>query len=162
MAQWKTIDGCSRYEVCDLGIVRNKKTKRVLHDWDNGNGYKYVRLVDDSGKAHKISVHRLVAQAFLDKPLPEQTDVDHINGIKSDNRVSNLQWVTHSQNMIKAFIIKPNSLFEGILLQATKDYVKCPELRDEIEDFLRSDYYDSMGFPVAGEVIIDILKARVL
>lgn len=60
-------------------------------------GYKRVQFTVD-GKRHTTGVHRLVAIAFI--PNPEnKSDVNHIDGNKSNNHVSNLEWCTHKENM---------------------------------------------------------------
>lgn len=60
-------------------------------------GYSMVTLYDRENKPHKKLVHRLVAEAFLQK-----LEVNHKNGIKTDNRVENLEWITPSQNSLHA------------------------------------------------------------
>lgn len=53
------------------------------------------------GKEYRV--HRLVALAFLGEPLPEQTDVDHIDSNKLNNHYTNLEWVTRSENIKRSF-----------------------------------------------------------
>lgn len=63
----------------------------------------YVNLHNDSIQK-KYSVHRLVAKAFI--PNPEnKPQINHINGLKHDNRIENLEWCTHSENMIHKYRI---------------------------------------------------------
>ena len=90
----------TKYEVSNLGNVRNKKTKVVLSQEDTGNGYLCVGLQMDNGVYKKTRVHRMVAMAFLEfQRTEERNEVDHINGNKSDNSVDNLRWCTHKENM---------------------------------------------------------------
>tara|TARA_R110000765_G_scaffold350658_1_gene440679 strand:+ start:44 stop:523 length:480 start_codon:yes stop_codon:yes gene_type:complete len=61
------------------------------------NGYMIVSF-SKNGKQKKFVVHRLLAIAFI--PNPENKPcIDHINGTKDDNRLENLRWVTHKENM---------------------------------------------------------------
>ena len=60
----------------------------------SNNGYRLVNL---RGIRNTVSVHRLVAEAFIPNPLGLR-DVDHIDGNKTNNRVENLRWVSHKEN----------------------------------------------------------------
>lgn len=94
--RWRYIKGFEgRYEVSEAGRVRNSVTGRVLKPVPSTNGYLRVAL----GRAHiNRLVHRLVAQAFCEG-YAEHLDVNHRNGIRSDNRAENLEWVTRSENI---------------------------------------------------------------
>lgn len=111
---WKYIENCKGYYMvsnrCRVKsisrtILRNGKPYKVkesiLTPWDK-DGYKCVCLCVD--KVKKIRLHRLIAEAFI--PNPENKPyVNHINGIKSDNSVENLEWCTQSENLVHAYKI---------------------------------------------------------
>lgn len=64
----------------------------------NGRGYLISRFYQEDGTVRCKSQHRLVAEMFLTKPYGKD-EVDHIDGDRTNNRVSNLRWVTHSENV---------------------------------------------------------------
>ena len=112
---WKNvaIPGFEHYEVSNTGKVishnwKNSKQTRELSP-RNWNGYLGVYLTSDIGKARLIAVHRIVALTFLGEP-PPNTEVDHINSIRSDNRVENLQYLTHKENCQKKLSYIENML----------------------------------------------------
>ncbi len=82
-----------------------KKTinKRVLKLSDNGAGYLSVSL-RKNGLGERRYIHRLVAEAFLEKPKDkEKTCVNHKDGDKSNNCVDNLEWVSYSENELHSY-----------------------------------------------------------
>ena len=83
-------------EVCKEGYVRNLEKKNI---YKSTNKYGYVQVCD--GKSNKnLLAHRLIIETFNPSPSDEYKYVDHINGIRSDNRLENLRWVTEKTNMI--------------------------------------------------------------
>lgn len=105
---WKDVPGYEgRYFVSNTGNVRNRLDLR-LKTCKNDRGYPHVWLYRN-GKQNSIAVHRLVALAFIPNPMgfPE---VNHINGIKTDNRVDNLEWCTISHNRLhSAYVLQHES-----------------------------------------------------
>lgn len=85
------------YEVSDEGDVRNKLTGKVLKPFDK-QGYKRARLCKDK-VARSIGIHRLVMMSFCPVDNMDELEVDHIDGDKSNNILSNLRWVTHEENI---------------------------------------------------------------
>ena len=103
MEQWRIIRDRPKYEVCNDGRVRNRKTGRVLSpDMYKNKGYEFVGLCGDNDRKMRF-VHRLVAEAFIENDDPSKNEVNHIDGNKRNNHVDNLEWVTRSENMIHAY-----------------------------------------------------------
>lgn len=97
--RWKQIEGYEKYSVSDTGLVKNTKSGRFLTYAKDKDGYLYVSF-PENGKVKKVRLHRLVATTFIPNPENKAT-VDHINGNKEDNRVSNLQWLSYKENLNK-------------------------------------------------------------
>ena len=103
---WKTViteDGIYEdYMVSNCGNIKslnyNRTGKEKILSLDkDGIGYLHVTLYKN-GKRKRYIVHRLVAMAFISN-IENLPYIDHINTIKTDNRVENLRWCTHKQNM---------------------------------------------------------------
>lgn len=102
MEIWKPI--AEGYEISNLGNVRSSKWSNapyILSQGKHRGGYLEVRLTIN-GKRTYFTVHRLVATAFIPNP-GKKPQINHINGIKTDNRVENLEWVTNSENQRHAY-----------------------------------------------------------
>lgn len=105
---WKSAPGFPDYEVSNLGQVRratpgeNTTVGHVLKGYLDKNGYHCILLQRTPAKPKHVKVHRLVVQAFIG-PIPEGMQVNHCNGIKADNKDSNLEIITPSGNAYHAF-----------------------------------------------------------
>lgn len=97
------IVGFEVYTVTRQGEVINSRTGRVLKQDPNRTGYKRVTL-SYNGRLSRVFVHRLVALHYIPNPCGHK-EVNHINGVKGDNRVENLEWVSSSYNKLHAIEI---------------------------------------------------------
>ena len=98
---WAVIDGFTRYEVSTRGRVRVRATGHILSPDINNTGYPTVRLLaDGTNKKTHLNIHRIEAFAFL----PNISEcVNHIDGNKENNHISNLEWCTYSRNNQHAY-----------------------------------------------------------
>lgn len=95
--EWKTFPLNNRYEITKSGLVRTKKDKKIVGT-KNAQGYM---IVTDQTQVptQYYKIHRMVMETYNPIPNSKNFVVDHINGIKTDNRVENLRWLTQRQNI---------------------------------------------------------------
>lgn len=95
--RFKDIEGyIGMYQITSDGRVYSKKSDKFLAPYPDSGGYLYVNLNKNS-VGTKCKIHKLVANAFLKNP-DSKNCVDHINGCRTDNNLSNLRFATRSEN----------------------------------------------------------------
>lgn len=88
----------TNYDIAEDGTVKNLRSGLTLKPQCNGKGYLKVYLVINGKKKSKY-IHRLVAEAYIKKPRKRYCDqVNHKDGNKHNNDISNLEWVTNGEN----------------------------------------------------------------
>jgi len=112
MEEWKDIKGLEGYyKISNTGKVYSYKTNKILSPGLCGSGYKKVQIGKDKKYKNRM-IHRLVAEAFIPNPENKRT-VNHIDGNKQNNDVSNLEWNTYSENLKHAYKHGLNYWCEG-------------------------------------------------
>lgn len=142
---WKDIVNYEKvYQISNFGEVkslsryyfsgRNLKTKRlqqetILSGYVEKSGYVIVVL---KGKTRRtVRVHRLVAETFIENPL-NLVEVNHKNGIKTDNRVENLEWVDKQGNALHRFNVLNLKNYNHVLTE------------EQIFEILKTKYFDGI------------------
>ena len=141
MEFWKEIGVMPNYEISNLGRVKSKGRvvarsngskmtirERIIKTYINHNGYE-VAVIQDGKKGKHFQVHRLVAEAFIDNN-EDKPFVNHIDGVKTNNLISNLEWVTKSENEIHAYSTGLKSLKGESHSQNKLTKSKVIEIRD--------------------------------
>lgn len=112
LEEWRNIPGSAGYQVSNLGrmrtvdreytykrygkIIKAKLKGKICGSWVSTKGYLMVSVFDKG-----FPIHRLVAKTFIPN-RKNKPQVNHINGVKSDNRVENLEWCTNQENCLHA------------------------------------------------------------
>ena len=112
--KWLPCTESTEHSVSDTGLIKNKHG-RILRGTSFPNGYRGIVFVQ-RGKTHLI--HRLVLSAFV-RPAEEKETANHKNGIRSDNRIENLEWMSHSDNIKHSHAMlkrKPHAWSTPVLL----------------------------------------------
>jgi hypothetical protein len=134
------------YEIFENGQIFSIKSSRFLkHLLSKSTGYFMVVLYNKDGSKRK-TVHRLLAQHFIDNK-GNKPQVNHINGIRTDNRIENLEWVTCSENLKHLWKIGSG---KNTLAAVRKNSVKARAVaweknRKKVRDIYTNEVFGSLS-----------------
>jgi hypothetical protein len=135
----KPITNYPNYSVTEDGKVWSHFNNKFLSVALIGRGYEKVNLCNDLGKKQFL-VHRLVAITYLNN-AENKAQVNHINGIKTDNRVENLEWSTAKDNNLHAFKL---GLKDSNIKASKLNVIKATEVtKKPVIDLLTGVFYES-------------------
>ena len=93
------VKGYEGYEVSNTGKIKSLKTNRLLTPQKNNCGYLYILLTDSNKKVKINLIHRLVFDSFIG--IDDGLEINHLDEDKENNRLDNLELITHEENLKK-------------------------------------------------------------
>jgi hypothetical protein len=128
---WKPIQGYEgRYCISDHGRVFSCQINYVMCPGRTPKGYHIICLIDGNGESRYHQIHRLVLEHFVG-PCPDGMECCHGDGNKRNNRVTNLRWDTHLNNMLDYYLSVPKEHRPSRLRWTLDDRTKARQLRSQ-------------------------------
>ena len=152
------------YWVSDLGRVYNTNINRFVPQFDDGRrGYQLITLATESGNITK-SIHRIVMIEHVGfDPDPDRDEVDHKTGDKNDNSIYNLEWVSGSENITRAYDmgLMPSGEDSPVSVLRNDDVRQvCEMLQAGIDKHIILDFLRSKGITSVYSVFAAIYTRR--
>lgn len=162
--EWRDIEGYEGlYQISNMGQIKSfkrlasgEKLKLIHYE----NDYPNIVLRDWNKRGKKFKVHRIVAKTFIPNPF-NYSVINHKNGIKSDNRVANLEWCTYQQNVVHSFKVLKHEVAKGESAGNTKlTKVQVKQIYDLSNNSVATLKDLSKMFNISIGTVSDIKKGR--
>lgn len=145
---WKPIKNYPWFHISNKGELKNTKTGNILKQHSpNGAGYPVIatKIGGRNGKDVCFKIHRLIAEAFI--PNPEnKPHINHIDGNPKNNSIDNLEWCTHSENILHAHrigLLKNKKGSESLNCVLSKDIIE--QVRKEFIPYDREKSFRALA-----------------
>ena len=113
METWKTHPTYTNIEVSNASRVRYVSTCKILRGWVNGMGYHLIEIRHHN-KRKALTVHKLLGECWIDNH-EDKPCIDHIDGNRTNNAISNLRWCTHVENQRNRQVTgRGSSAYKGV------------------------------------------------
>jgi uncharacterized HNH endonuclease L245 len=168
MEEWKVIKDNPKYSISSIGRIKFNATGYILKPHYDKDGYIDAALSVSKYKAIYRRAHRLVAEAFIPNPNNYPV-VNHINCVKDDNRVENLEWCTVKYNTI--YSLEDGKSTKAVSLEVydikTKATFNVRSIKYFVKKFLTKEYNisntvgmikSSKDRPIAHRYIVKIIN----
>ena len=156
--RWKDVKGFEGlYKVSNFGNImhKSKGAWKILKNTNSKGDYLSVKLKSNNGSIKYTRIHRIVAETFIPNPL-NLPQVNHIDMNKQNNRVDNLEWCSHRENIKKAIELKP-SIILGII-----KYNKFERPKKIFQYSLEGEYIDCYNTAVEAQQKTGVCKRNIL
>lgn len=160
--EWREIlESTGKYLISNLGEVLHKRKNRIVRPWVNNNGYQMVSFTNKDKKVVHRAIHRLVMENFSLNP-DQKPQVNHKDGIKTNNHLSNLEWVTQSENQNHAVKYKlqpggeqkPNAKLNTKIVLYIRNLYKTNKLGyRNIAKLIKTQYNIEISYALVRQII---------
>jgi hypothetical protein len=164
--EWRKIKGfASWYEVSDTGLIKTHNWKnlgvtKIMKPALDGGGYLRTVLKSECGKLKTVKVHRIMAAVWIKNP-ENKPQVNHRDGVKTNNAKGNLEWVTFEENIQHCIDNKLQTPFKGEEVGTSKlTEVEVLEIRSKFSPRVYTRKMLSEEYGVAPATIKDIVLRK--